>query len=762
MPKLRAELLLPPTSASLTPGCSAGAVGMPGRYEGGEDSSEGSLGPEGGASLDFQGRLILEVREAVREEHRQLQEDLQRRQQQNQLQLTNRLLAQQGLLIRSTLGAELRRLLGEGDGAEGGSSDHVVAVSPELGSDRKDSEFRGRSRHRHHTWHHRGAAPSSPMDLSPISVKSQTAAGSSTGPAAAPLTPRRRAALLQLPVGSRRMTGWTPSDVPTMPTPSSPAPSPSEASPAPAVAEYCRPLEAGGGDEEAPHRSASRSQGLVRQDTEIQSHFRNEENEKWRRQWKSQLRNRLSKRLARKSRASSAVSLPDFFSTDLMKHRSCFKQQEPTSRLERLVDGHPFQVLCSLVILANAVFIGVATDSAIKNAMESPPQEDPMWFGLVNQLFVGFFILEIIIRLFAKRWKFFFGEEWKWNLFDCVLAVYSVIEELLQGFVMTYARLLRGIRLVRVLRVIRVMRFFRELRLMVCSIIQSLVSLAWAGALLLVIMYIFTICFMHGLTVYLHDMAEGELKTSKVTSVLQELYGSIGNAMFSLLMAISGGVDWIVLVEPLAEVSWVYQVLFAFYVLFVLIGVLNVLTSVFVERANELSRLDRDLVIQSEMVSNEAFLNEMQAIFQEVDAHCTGKITWQDFHEYLQNEHVQAYFATQQLDTSDARELFNLLDVDQNEEVTVEEFVMGCMHLRGQAKSSDVATLLRENRKASQKNMRVMRKLETLLRNILKDVKDFSGGECSGLPSPTSYLSGICSPSRRRVASASREPETRV
>jgi len=390
-----------------------------------------------------------------------------------------------------------------------------------------------------------------------------------------------------------------------------------------------------------------------------------------------------------------------------------------------------------------------------------PPREDPEWFAKCNMTFVVFFLLEILLRLLAKRWRFFFGEGWKWNMFDVALAVYALCEEFLSGFALTYARLLRGFRLVRVLRVIRVMRFFRELRLMVCSILQSLVSLTWALVLLMLIMYIFSICFVHGATLFVKEQLKLEKPNQDLISNLHQWYGSLFNTVFSLLMAISGGVDWITLVEPLTEISTVYQLLFAFYVLFVLIGVLNVLTSVFVERASELSRLDRDLVIQSEMVAHEAFLNEMKGIFEEVDTNNTGQITWQAFHDYLQNEHVQAYFATQQLDTSDARELFNLLDVDQNECVKVEEFVMGCMRLRGQAKSSDVATLLRENRRASHKSFRAMQKIEGMLRSIhggLKELSQHSAADwTSCLPSPSSCISRSRSPGPRRATTGGRD-----
>eukprot|EP00747_Dinoflagellata_sp_TGD_P091961 gnl/TRDRNA2_/TRDRNA2_165252_c3_seq2.p1 gnl/TRDRNA2_/TRDRNA2_165252_c3~~gnl/TRDRNA2_/TRDRNA2_165252_c3_seq2.p1 ORF type:complete len:215 (+),score=39.91 gnl/TRDRNA2_/TRDRNA2_165252_c3_seq2:61-705(+) len=59
----------------------------------------------------------------------------------------------------------------------------------------------------------------------------------------------------------------------------------------------------------------------------------------------------------------------------------------------------------------------------------------------------------------------------------------------------------------------------------------------------------------------------------------------------------------------------------------------------------------------------------------------------------------KAYFTTLGLDVTQARALFVLLDVDETDEVEIEEFVMGCMRLKGEAKSIDVNMLLYENEK---------------------------------------------------------------
>jgi len=512
--------------------------------------------------------------------------------------------------------------------------------------------------------------------------------------------------------------------------------------------------------------SRSRQQStedMKRKDSEVTSGQRSEvENEKWKYDWRHQMRGRISSQLADLQQPSGPItrSLSKFLGPgDSARHRRSTDALvkapvEPKSRLERLVDSTAFHLASGAIIIANAIFIGVFTDLSVRHAAEVPPRDDPAWCVLLNQGFVGVFVGEVLLRAAAKRFDFLLGEDWKWNVFDFVLAFYSLTEEIISGFSLTYTRLLRGFRMVRVLRVIRVVRLFRELRLMVCSIIQSLVSLSWALCLLFLIMYLFTICFMHAAVVYLHE-SSGDPDTRRA---LEEFYGNIGSTMYSLLLAISGGVDWGEMVIPLAEVSVLYKYLFGFYVLFVLIGVLNVLTSAFVQRACETSRLDRDLVIQSEMVSNESFVAEMKGIFEEVDVLGTGCINWEQFRAFIKNVEVQAYFSTQQLDTSDARELFNLLDQDGDGEVCIEEFILGCKKLRGQAKSSDVASLLRESKRSNHKHLKVMRKMEAQLGSVCHGLQcagiSLPDASLTALASPTSFFGGLHDESRSQTPAA--------
>jgi hypothetical protein len=451
-----------------------------------------------------------------------------------------------------------------------------------------------------------------------------------------------------------------------------------------------------------------------------------EERDKWHATMRGQMSNklksmnktRLSSRVAASARwfdTSSMHKLADGMNALSQSAESLpAGEDKPRGRLEALVNSSMFEFVCAVSILANAAFIGVMQDWCTKAALDIHPGGCRDFLPGVNEILVGLYALEVTLRVTAKRSRYFCGHQWQWNWFDLFFVGWCILEICVEQFVgrgLSFLRVLRTFRLVRILRVLRAWRFFSDLRLMTASMLDSLVSLSWAVFLLLLVQYLFSVCFMHAATCYL-EMDNGDEETKED---LEKLYGSLVKTMFTLLLAITNGVDWKNVAEPLGRTSVAYVVMFAFYVLFVLIGVLNVLTSTYVERVHELSRLDREHSTQAELAAREAFVNEMRRIFLEVDKDKDGRITWTDFKDYLESEEAQAYFSTQQLDVSDAAGLFSLLKQemgDENGAIEVEEFALGCMRLRGQAKSSDVMMLMRDNDKLRQKVKKEIRRLE--------------------------------------------------
>lgn len=355
-------------------------------------------------------------------------------------------------------------------------------------------------------------------------------------------------------------------------------------------------------------------------------------------------------------------------------------------------DSRTFASVCAFIVMANVVFVGYETTASMSDTLAGVDDRlESQLFRSVHRAFDIIFLSELVLRIYVCKWYFIFGPDSRYNLLDLLLVAVSAVEELLALFGINGIAVVRQLRMLKVIRLCRMLRFFSDLRLMVASIVQSCSSLTWALLLLLAIMYLFAIVFMHGMLLMLKDQGKNE----ELRSIAELWYRDLFRAMLTLLQCITSGVDWDTISRPL---SWYYTLLFAFYVTFVVIGVLNVLTGIFVERASELSGLDRDLIVQSHLKRDRTFLQQMSNIFEEADVDHSGSITWSEFKEYLKNQEIRAYLSAQQLDACDARQLFDLLDSEGKSEVRMPDFIMGLSRLRGMAKSVDLVALLKETR----------------------------------------------------------------
>jgi hypothetical protein len=169
--------------------------------------------------------------------------------------------------------------------------------------------------------------------------------------------------------------------------------------------------------------------------------------------------------------------------------------------------------------------------------------------------------------------------------------------------------------------------------------------------------------------------------------------------MYYLIASITGGVDWTDVAWPLWEMNGLYGMAFTIYVLMSILGILNIVTGMFVERASNISKIDRDFAISDEIHRMEADIHESIVLFNNMDIGKKGKVEVDHFMDYLTKERVIAYFATLDIDVTDRKRLRSMFDVDSDGCVTLEEFVIGCVRLRGSAKKSDLVAMTFQMRK---------------------------------------------------------------
>mmetsp|Transcript_12900 Transcript_12900/g.29276 ORF Transcript_12900/g.29276 Transcript_12900/m.29276 type:complete len:664 (-) Transcript_12900:32-2023(-) len=397
-----------------------------------------------------------------------------------------------------------------------------------------------------------------------------------------------------------------------------------------------------------------------------------------------------------------------------------------------VVHGTFFNLCSAALILTNAIFIGYQTHVNIGiNFQRLDGEAEKVDWKVVESVFLVLFMAELGMRVGTDRLRFFRGDEWRWNLFDSAIVGLSIVETVAEsilnriGMSFPFLRLVRVVRVLRVLKVLHMVPFFRRLGLMMTSVSASLSALAPAFVLLVLLIYLFGICIMQGIINY----ADKQEQSDDWTDKLNKRFGSVDATMKTLFMSVTSGLSWVECLEALSRLGFFYELVMVFYVGFVQICVLNIVTGVFVDTVHQMYRPEREEIVQREISKRKAILQTIRTIFEEADEDGSGTITWEEFEYFMGDENILMYLSSLEIDITQAREIFDLIDCDGKSEVGIDEFVLAFLEMKGAAKGADVAILRNNFHKMSVKIATLMhdtqRHLEELKMLMEASRKDF-------------------------------------
>lgn len=383
-------------------------------------------------------------------------------------------------------------------------------------------------------------------------------------------------------------------------------------------------------------------------------------------------------------RSKTEHEAEDFYS-HIHQHKAMLaqaKRSREASGSERILLHRHFEVLMATIVLFNAGLVGFeanraqATGSASNHAEEA---ETDLTVGL--DLFCAVaFTLELMLRVFAHGRGFFRMKSWRWNVFDCAILFFQwmylavlLFPRLKMPVQMAVVRMLRFVRIVRIFRLVR---FLSELQLIVKSITATVTGVAWALLLLMVIVYVCSVLFLQAVSVH---------HTAEVHPHIERWFGGLFRTMLTLIECIFGGVGWEEVINPLvSNVSPLLGVAFVLYVAVGICALLNLVTGLFVEKVTQTVRTARD---------NDLARHICELFIKDIDQE--HQLGWEEFSEKMKGRAMRDFFKAIEVDPSDAKDFFAMLDTDNSGTVSAEEIVNGCLRLRGQAKSLDMAILIR-------------------------------------------------------------------
>mmetsp|Transcript_146720 Transcript_146720/g.281322 ORF Transcript_146720/g.281322 Transcript_146720/m.281322 type:complete len:263 (+) Transcript_146720:2-790(+) len=209
--------------------------------------------------------------------------------------------------------------------------------------------------------------------------------------------------------------------------------------------------------------------------------------------------------------------------------------------------------------------------------------------------------------------------------------------------------------------------------------LSSFGPFVWGFISLQIIAYVFA--------VYLTEIVSFHLKEEADDAELKKYFGSLSDSWMSLLQAVSGGIDWGDLIEPLEKVgAFRAMVPFLCYLFFILLALMNVFTGIFLESAQQKARNETEMQL----------LQSAHTIFKASDGDDDDMISKDEFHATLAHTEVQDFFDAINFDIQQAEILFELLDSSNDNTISFAEFLRGCLRLRGTAKALDLLILSRE------------------------------------------------------------------
>jgi len=407
-------------------------------------------------------------------------------------------------------------------------------------------------------------------------------------------------------------------------------------------------------------------------------------------------------------------------------------------RLAELVSSNVFDIFFGIVVLVNAVFIGFETREAIADP------NNPSTVVLVSHfVFLVLFTTELLMRLCAFGLSIYCDGDACWCILDTFIVITSLFQlvdnviflagaepedngagpvQIIKAF-----RLLRVARIAKAVRLMKIFRFVTALRTLVTSIFHTLKSLFWALMLLFLIVYVFGILF--SLAVNDHVNAGGDLVwNGQDLEANRKYFLTLEDTMLSLFMSISGGVSWEDVLAPLKAISTWWVICYVLFISFTYFAVLNVVTGVFCQSAIDSAQQDHASVVQAILEDKEAHVAKIRSLFNQFGGDGdTSVVTYAMFEEKINCPEVREYFESLGLDIWDAWSFFKLLDLDAGGEVEIDEFLMGCLRLRGAARAIDVGKIIHDQTWLIRSQSRFQSHVETQLAR-LTDMIGFAVG----------------------------------
>jgi len=389
----------------------------------------------------------------------------------------------------------------------------------------------------------------------------------------------------------------------------------------------------------------------------------------------------LGNMFAQEGRACPACKHGLSYSRSMQSARSLSSKSESTG-----LWIHNFQadLFFAVWVALNAIALAIETD--FRNDTNGA---HPGWL-VVDSTFNLIFFVEMILRMHAERASWLKDG---WNIFDFFLVSLGILDTWILPLTGTgalgvrYMTMLRLLRLTRLLRLFRVFRLCKELMLTIMGVVSAFQAVMWG---LLLLGFTIFVCALLITRLVGKDCC-AEDNTFK-DPFYTEHFGTMGRTAFTLF-------QFTMEFQPdLCRRTWedgfVLTIFFITYTCFTNLTLLNIVTGIITDNIVKLSSdMNRRDVAKANAAKQAAQQAELKAIFNDADSNGDGVLELEElksgtpaFSDALEIAGIHS---------SDATELFVILDTDASGQVSLEEFTDGILRIRQPPQSKHLLQLER-------------------------------------------------------------------
>eukprot|EP00928_Gymnodinium_smaydae_P074570 TRINITY_DN57600_c0_g1_i1.p1 TRINITY_DN57600_c0_g1~~TRINITY_DN57600_c0_g1_i1.p1 ORF type:complete len:589 (+),score=84.37 TRINITY_DN57600_c0_g1_i1:51-1817(+) len=352
-----------------------------------------------------------------------------------------------------------------------------------------------------------------------------------------------------------------------------------------------------------------------------------------------------------------------------------------------------------LIIFVNAIVIGAALDW----------DNGGLGWVIANIAFSLLFLTELGIKLAHDGFRKHFGKIS--NRLDAILILLDTFQmfldvclpqtsEALDG--VPTASLFRTVRLLRLVGVLRLFRaaFFKELQSMIYGMLGGLSTLGWSVVFFVVVLYIASL---------LCREAFGKHEAPYV----YEYFNNVPRAMLTVCRCAFGDCssqEGVPIFEHLhATYGGVYSFSFCAFTFFIVIGLFNVISAIFVDSTVRATGMIEAQKFRARLCDEHLWAKSvftlLERLFHAADIHLaqglagseeqvlTTEFTREDVDRMIKDDVAIAALDALDIDSDDHKHLSDILDPDNGGTIDVLEMVDGLDRLRGQPRRSDIVQI---------------------------------------------------------------------